>query len=235
MAKTFDVDFYVTCATVIPVLFLAVAVQGSAYASLLRAWQKTQRVSQEGSQAYLKVVQMALKDAQAGEEAQAVEDAQAATQAALDAGQAALDAGQAALDAGQAAQEAQAGIWPILWTLTRGAGAAVVSPFLRALAAVILLAGAGGEGLALYVLYRESEQPGQRLLVLLATLSLVIAVVAGPLLAFLQHYFRQFLHWLKMPFTLLNEVLPSNGTATSRNGRSQDQAEDQQEEEGGTR
>jgi len=37
MAKNFNADFYVTCATVIPVLFLAVAVQGRAYESVLRS------------------------------------------------------------------------------------------------------------------------------------------------------------------------------------------------------
>ena len=37
MAKNFNSDFYVVCATVIPVLFLAVAVQGGAYKSVLQA------------------------------------------------------------------------------------------------------------------------------------------------------------------------------------------------------
>jgi hypothetical protein len=37
MHKHFPSDFYVTCATVIPVLFLAYAVQGRVYVSLLRA------------------------------------------------------------------------------------------------------------------------------------------------------------------------------------------------------
>lgn len=36
MAKTFPADFYVTCATVIPVLFLALVVQGGTYESMLR-------------------------------------------------------------------------------------------------------------------------------------------------------------------------------------------------------
>ena len=35
MAKDFNADFYITCATVIPVLFLAVAVQGQAYEAVL--------------------------------------------------------------------------------------------------------------------------------------------------------------------------------------------------------
>ena len=37
MAKSFDPNFYVTCATVIPVLFLAVAVQGRTYESVLES------------------------------------------------------------------------------------------------------------------------------------------------------------------------------------------------------
>jgi hypothetical protein len=35
VSKTFNSDFYVVCATIIPVLFLAVAVQGNAYKSVL--------------------------------------------------------------------------------------------------------------------------------------------------------------------------------------------------------
>ena len=37
MAKGYDSDFYVVCATVIPVLFLAAAVQGNAYKNVLGA------------------------------------------------------------------------------------------------------------------------------------------------------------------------------------------------------
>ena len=37
MAKSFDPNFYIVCATVIPVLFLVVAVQGSAYQAVLEA------------------------------------------------------------------------------------------------------------------------------------------------------------------------------------------------------
>ena len=40
MAKHFPSDFYVTCATVIPVLFLAVAVQGRVYESVVRALRR---------------------------------------------------------------------------------------------------------------------------------------------------------------------------------------------------
>lgn len=45
--KTFDSDFYVVCATVIPVLFLAVAVQGSAYRAVLDAALKV-RITNAG-------------------------------------------------------------------------------------------------------------------------------------------------------------------------------------------
>lgn len=37
MAKHVPTDFYVTCATVIPVLFLAIVVQGGTYESMLKA------------------------------------------------------------------------------------------------------------------------------------------------------------------------------------------------------
>lgn len=43
VVKTFQPDFYVTCATVIPVLFLAVAVQGPFYQDLLDALVKAAR------------------------------------------------------------------------------------------------------------------------------------------------------------------------------------------------
>jgi len=42
VAKSFDPDFYITCATVIPVRFIAVAVQGGPCESLLRAWQEVE-------------------------------------------------------------------------------------------------------------------------------------------------------------------------------------------------
>jgi hypothetical protein len=43
--KTFNSDFYVVCATVIPVLFLAVAVQGNAYKAVLDAAMKAARTN----------------------------------------------------------------------------------------------------------------------------------------------------------------------------------------------
>lgn len=41
MSKTFSPDFYVVCATIIPVLFLAAAVQGNVYKSVLDAAMRT--------------------------------------------------------------------------------------------------------------------------------------------------------------------------------------------------
>jgi anti-sigma-K factor RskA len=47
MTEKFNADFYVTCATVIPVLFLAAAVQGQALVFLLqRARRRTARQRQ---------------------------------------------------------------------------------------------------------------------------------------------------------------------------------------------
>lgn len=43
VAKNFNADFYVTCATVIPVLFIAVTVQGQAYEAVLREALKTRK------------------------------------------------------------------------------------------------------------------------------------------------------------------------------------------------
>jgi hypothetical protein len=43
MAKNFNADFYVTSATVIPVLFLAVAVQGRVSEGVERSWMAMQR------------------------------------------------------------------------------------------------------------------------------------------------------------------------------------------------
>jgi hypothetical protein len=43
----FPSDFYVTCATVIPVLFLAVAVQGRTWESMLRSYRTADQVASE--------------------------------------------------------------------------------------------------------------------------------------------------------------------------------------------
>lgn len=48
VAKSFNADFYVTSATVIPVLFLAVAVQGRTYESVMRAARSAAKESGHG-------------------------------------------------------------------------------------------------------------------------------------------------------------------------------------------
>lgn len=49
MAEKFNADFYVTCATVIPVLFLAAAVQGQAFVFLLQRARRSTPGSVSGS------------------------------------------------------------------------------------------------------------------------------------------------------------------------------------------
>jgi hypothetical protein len=117
-------DFYVTCATVIPVLFLAAAVQGGTIFAKILALNQ-QAVSQ-------------------------------------------------ALEA----RETVSPKWyhdlpPVASVGFAGSGA------------VILIAGGVGEGFALFTLFRHQEIPGGRWLVLVSSLVLVAAVVAGPLPAIL--------------------------------------------------
>ena len=132
MADKFQPDFYVTCATVIPVLFLALAVQGRAYNWLLNTAEQVdpdRRVSEP-----------------VGDKPNV--------------------------------QRARPGLLGIRWMTS-----ALVSWALLIIALLIVVLGGAGEALALYVLYRGSEAMGDRRLVLLATLALLIAVIAGPLLA----------------------------------------------------
>jgi hypothetical protein len=42
MQKPFNADFYVTAATVIPVFYLALTLQGSTYRDLMTRWRKNQ-------------------------------------------------------------------------------------------------------------------------------------------------------------------------------------------------
>ena len=119
MTKHFPSDFYITCATVIPVLFLAVAVQGRAYEAVLRA---------------------------------------------------SLSAAQARLGEQWTRQ-----LTPLL-----------KSRLLKFTAYAIVVAGGFGELVALLVLYRGYEHPGERTTVLAATLVLVAAVASGPIWASVQ-------------------------------------------------
>jgi hypothetical protein len=109
MAENFNADFYVTCATVIPVLFLATAVQGQTFVVLLlqRSGRRTARRRE-----------------------------------------------------------------------------LVTLQFLRLRIAGIVIAGVVGEPIALLALYRESEWPWQRPVVLVATLGLLVAVAAAPISAY---------------------------------------------------
>ena len=115
----FDSDFYVVCATVIPVLFLALAVQGDAFKSLLDAALKA-RMTKPGDSRVRKLV---------------------------------------AIARAKILQEVGYFIW---------------------------LAGAIGECLALWVLYRDQEQPSDRLIVLWSTGFLVLMVAMGPLNAYVE-------------------------------------------------
>lgn len=119
MPKTFEPDFYVVCATVIPVLFLAVAVQGNAYKSLLDNSLKARITKVDDSWVHK------LKARLRG------------------------------------------------WML-------------RQLGYYIWCAGALGETLALWVLYKDQEQGSDRQIVLWATIFLVFAVAMGPLNAYIE-------------------------------------------------
>jgi hypothetical protein len=107
--QSFNADFYVTCATVIPVLFLAVAVQGRAYESMLRSAQRRPQTGKFGR---------------------------------------------------------------------------LSLPY--TLAGSVLIAAAGGEYLALLVLYQGSDWTGAREVVFACTLILVTAVGAGPVVLWLK-------------------------------------------------
>jgi len=114
MAKHFPSDFYVTCATVIPVLYLAVALQGKTWDSFMQsAWAAVQ---------------------------------------------------------GRPRGEPKYRLTPI-----RGIGVVVAATY-------IMLAGGVGEAFALLALYRGSDVPTERTIVLGATLLLVFVVVAIPVL-----------------------------------------------------
>ena len=162
-------NFYITCATVIPVLFLAVAVQGLPpqvpYQSVLRAWRA---VDHAGEITLAPVLSAAL----------------------------AVFAGQ---DTGAAP--------PKRWKWVRLAVAAVaavflwvIASFLGLIALFIVLAGAVGEFMALYVLYQGSEQPGDRGLVLAATLVLGATVAADPVQAYIRRYLGSYVSRMKPAF-----------------------------------
>jgi hypothetical protein len=133
VADKFPSDFYVTCATVIPVLFLALAVQGPVYEWVLRTSERAERYSNTTWRRGLGRQPPARRER------------------------------------------------PLQGT--REMVAEFASVVLWVIALLIVFAGGFGEGLALYALYRGSEPADARRWVLVATLVLVAAVVAGPLLA----------------------------------------------------
>ena len=169
-------NFYITCATVIPVLFIAAAVQGlrpGPYQSVLQAWRWVVHARETALAAVL-------------DEALAV----------------------------FGGRDTHTAAPPKRWKGARAAVAFVftglISPYLALIALAIVSAGAGGEGLALYVLYRGSEQPGDRLFVLVATLVLGVTVVADPVQAYLRRFLGSYLFPLKPVFGFLLQLLSRN-------------------------
>jgi hypothetical protein len=69
------------------------------------------------------------------------------------------------------------------WKGAREQLADLAATVLVFIALFIVLAGGLGEAVALFVLYQKSETPGDRVIVLSATLVLVAAVIAGPVVA----------------------------------------------------
>ena len=185
-------NFYITCATVIPVLFIAAAVQGmrpGPYQFILQAWRRVMHARETAVAAFL----------------------------------------DKALEA-FAGRDAHTAAPPKRWKGTRAAAAYVfaglVIPLLALIALAIVSAGAGGEGWALYVLYQGSEQPGDRLFVLVATLVLGATVVADPVQAYLRRFLGSYLFPLKPGFAFLLQLLSRNdwiaweaGDAAATRGR----------------
>ena len=125
----FSPDFYITCATVIPVLFLAVTVQGPAWGWVLSTSERAGRYSNPILRRLLR-----LESAVPGDRR---------------------------------------------WQRTRKTLAELMIVPLVVILLVSVTACGLGEGLALYVLYRGSESVGDRRDVLVATLFLLAAVLAG--------------------------------------------------------
>jgi hypothetical protein len=100
--------------------------------------------------------------------------------------------------AGAAAGAAdQSGTWRRARAIGAAFGAGIIAPFLAFFAIAIVLAGTGGEGLAVYVLYQGADSPSERQLVLIATLFMVAAVAVGPLLAYLRSFLESIFSGLK--------------------------------------
>jgi hypothetical protein len=172
-----DPDFYLTCATIIPVLFVALAVEKGPYEAVIRAWRKAQSASINFEQTALRASQAMIKVA--GEiMAVAEQDAVAAT-------------------GREASTEPPPQRWEKVRAVGSAIGATVIAPLLSLFAAAIVWAGAFGEGMAVYVLYKGSDSPGDRQLVLIATLFLVGAVTIGPFLAYMRGTLETFISSLR--------------------------------------
>jgi hypothetical protein len=172
-----DSDFYVTCATVIPVLFVALAVEKGPYEAVIRAWRKAQSASVNFEQTALRASQAIIRAA--GEIMEIAEqDAVIAT-------------GQ------EAGTEPSSRRWQKMHAAGTAIGATVIAPFLSLFAAAIVWAGAFGEGMAVYVLYKGSDSPGDRQLVLIATLFMVGAVTIGPFLTYMRGTLETFISSLR--------------------------------------
>ena len=165
----FSPDFYITCATVIPVLFLAVTVQGPAWGWVLSTSERASRYSNPILRRLLR-----LESAVPGDRR---------------------------------------------WQRTRKTLAELMIVPLVVILLVSVTACGLGEGLALYVLYRGSESVGDRRDVLVATLFLLAAVLAGPLLVGARAL------WLlaRSPWLLVAQVL-REPSGQARAGEAQDTA-----------
>lgn len=126
----FQGDFYVTCASVIPVLFLAVAVEGRVYQWALSTSERAEKYSNTTTRTVLGIEPPAQR--------------------------------------------------PNVWQGAREQLADLAAMVLVFIALLIVFAGGLGEAMALLVLYQKSETPGDRVIVLVSTLVLVVAVIAGP-------------------------------------------------------
>jgi hypothetical protein len=176
-----DSDFYVTCATVIPVLFVALAVEKGPFEAVIRAWQKTRDTGRNFELTTLSATQAMLK-------------ALAKIAPTIDLGALPAQVETAGTAAGAADQS---GTWRRVRAIGAEFGATVIAPFLALFAIAIVLAGTGGEGLAVYVLYQGVDSAGERQWVLIATLFMVAAVAVGPLLAYLRSLLESIFSGLK--------------------------------------
>jgi hypothetical protein len=207
MSTDFQPDFYVTCATVIPVLFVFLAVEKGPYGSVLQSWRKMQESSLNFQLTTLNASRSVIKRL-AGITAATEQDVSAEKEEVT-------------------RQPTSANASSRHMKIVRDAGTVIggifVVPFLLVLAGAIVWAGAIGEGLAIYVLYQWSDSPQDRLLVLVATLIMVGTVAIGPFLAYLRGYLEFILSVIKFQvrvlrfmFSLAKEIGPQLDSAVEQ-------------------